>query len=253
MTAERSYQQNFSDLHAGAMYDDEGRSRKARTIVAVLNDFFATGLRSLSLLDIGASTGIVDNHLADHFAAVVGIDIDQPAISFANRHHNKANLNFMLGDAMNLAFRDSSFDVIVCAQIYEHMPDSKRLMSEVHRVLKPGGICYFSAGNRLNIIEPHYRLPFLSVIPRPLAHAYLRLSGRGRFYYEKHLSYWGLRKLVRRFEMHDYTAKIVSNPRLFHAEYMIRPDSIKGKIGRFVVHFAYSLCPGYIWLLRKPG
>ncbi len=235
------------------MYDLHGRARKARTMVAVLKDFFSQDIHSLSLLDIGASTGIIDGQLADHFERVVGIDIDQPAISFATKQHSKANLSFMVGDGMNLLFDDNDFDVIICAQIYEHMPDSTKLMSEVHRVLRPGGVCYFAADNRLKVMEPHYHLPLLSVVPRPFSHIYLRLLGRGKFYYERHLSYWGLKQLVHKFEIHDYTARIINNPALYHAEYMIRPGSSKEKIARFIVRFAYSLCPGYLWLLRKTG
>ncbi len=152
---------------------------------------------------------------------------------------------------MKLPFADSCFDVLICAQIYEHVPNSSTLLSEIHRVLKRGGICYFSAGNRLSINEPHYRLPFLSVIPRPLAHLYLRLAGRGTFYYEKHLSYWGLKALVRRFEIIDYTSRIVMDPELFHAGYMIRPGTLKARLARLVLRTAYWAFPGYVWLLRK--
>jgi len=152
---------------------------------------------------------------------------------------------------MNLKFQDNSFDVVICVQIYEHMPNANQLMLEIYRVLKPGGICYFAAGNRLNIKEPHYNLPFLSVIPRPLGHIYLRLVGKGKFYYEKHFSYWGLKKLVHRFEVYDYTKKIIENADFFQASYMLPAGSIKAKIAKFIVNHIYWLCPGYIWLLKK--
>lgn len=220
-------------------------------MVAVLDDFLHIDLRTLSLLDIGASTGIIDSYLADHFKTVVGVDIDRQALMYASETRNKANLSFALGDAMNLPFADSCFDVLICAQIYEHVPNASMLLSEIHRVLKQGGICYFSAGNRLSINEPHYHLPFLSILPRPLAHLYLRLARRGTFYYEKHLSYWGLRALVRRFEIIDYTSRIVMHPELFCADYMIRPGTLKAKLARLLLRAAYWAFPGYIWLLRK--
>lgn len=251
MSANRGYQENFSAHHADAMYDRDARERKAQTMVAVLDDFLRTDLRSLSLLDIGASTGIIDSYLADHFKTVVGVDIDRQAIMRAAEMRDKPNLRFALGDAMNLPFADKCFDVLICAQIYEHVPDATKLLSEIHRVLKPRGICYFAAGNRLSINEPHYRLPFLSILPRPLAHVYLRLARRGTFYYEKHLSYWGLKALVRRFELIDYTARIVTHPELFHAQYMIRPGTLKARLARLLLRLAYWAFPGYIWLLRK--
>ncbi len=73
--------------------------------------------------------------------------------------------------------------------------------------MKPGGFCYFSGNNRVMIMEPHYKLPFLSLLPRPLAHRYMRLAGKGDYYHEKHVSYWGLRELCKKFHIIDYSEK----------------------------------------------
>ncbi len=53
------------------MYDAISRERKARTMTAVLGEFCSAPLDQLCLLDVGGSTGIIDNFLADHFASVV--------------------------------------------------------------------------------------------------------------------------------------------------------------------------------------
>jgi SAM-dependent methyltransferase len=125
------------------------------------------------------------------------------------------------------------------------------MMDEILRLLKPGGVCYFAAANRLNMMEPHYRLPLLSVIPRPLSHIYFRWAGKGNFYYEKHLSYWGLRGLVRKFELVDFTRLMIENPQRFSAEYLLKPDALKTRLARWVVKYAYWMVPSYIWLLKK--
>ena len=101
-------------------------------------------------------------------------------------------------------------------------------------------------------MEPHYHLPFLSILPRPLAHIYVRASGKSTFYYEKHLTYWGLKRLVGKFSRIDYTQKIICHPEHYASEYMLRPNTHKAKIARFVAKHAYALCPTYIWLLQKP-
>ena len=51
---------------------------------------------------------------------------------------------------------------VVCNHVYEHVPDAAALMRDVHRVLRSDGVCYFAAGHTLQLIEPHYRVPFLS-------------------------------------------------------------------------------------------
>ena len=251
MKKNRGYQYNFSEMLHRQMYDLRGRERKAKTIIAVLSDFLNSDLKSLSVLDIGSSTGIIANYLSKYFGKVVGIDIDKNAIAYAKNNFKKDNLQFAISDSMNMDYPDNIFDVVICAHVYEHTPDAHRLMQEIRRVLKPGGICYFAAGNRLNINEPHYNLPLLSIIPRQLAHIYIRASGRGVFYYEKHLSYWGLRKLVRNFELIDYTKKIIDSPNCFHAQYMLQPGTKKAKLAKLIMHNAYWLCPSYLWLLQK--
>ena len=245
------YQYNYSETNRDSVYDRQSRERKAKTMVAVLQDYFNADLRSLTLLDFGSSTGIIANYLSMHFGKVVGIDIDAPAVEFATANFKSDNLQFAQVDSLNTELADRCFDVVICAHVYEHVPDASLMMDEIHRLLKPGGVCYFAAGNRLNLIEPHYQLPFLSVIPRSLAHIYIRWAGRGRFYYEKHLSYWGLKRLVHKFELIDYTCKLIDNPRRFSAGYLLTPDSGKIKLARLGVKYAYWLVSSYIWLLKK--
>lgn len=126
-------------------------------------------------------------------------------------------------------------------------------MQEIFRVLRPGGICYFAAENRPATHEPHYHLLFLSVIPRPLAHVDTRLTDKADFYYEKNLSYWGLKSLTREFEVIDYTRKIITDPCKFKSEYMLPPGSIKHGLAKIIESTAYWPTPVYIGLLKKPS
>ena len=245
------YQCGYSKMHPDVMYDIEMRQQKSKKMLAVLDEYYSGKLEELSVLDIGCSTGIISSYLSQRFASLVGIDIDESAIEYAIKKYPFGNLKFYVRDAMNTGFADESFDVVICAQVYEHIPDSYQLLAEIRRVLKPEGICYFAAGNRLNFMEPHYKLPFLSVIPKPLAHLYLRILKRGKFYYENHLTYWGLKRLVSQFDVIDYTTRIVNDPWEYHATEMVKPNSFKQKVAIQVIRVAYWLCPTYIWLLRK--
>lgn len=220
-------------------------------MVAVLENYLSRPLKDCNLLNVGGSAGIIDNYLADFFGSVTGIDIDEHAIAHARKNHRKNNLEFRLADALDLPYVDNTFDVVVCSHVYEHVPDPYKMFSEIYRALKPGGVCYFSAGNRLMWNEPHYNLPLLSVLPRPLAHIYMRLAGKGKYYHEKHLSYWGLKKLVKNFKRTDYTARLVIEPVAYMTDYMIPPGSLKSKLASALLKVAYFAFPGYIWLLEK--
>jgi len=247
----RGYQHNFSSTST-AMFDVNGREKKAKTMVAVLQDFSKLPISSFSLLTVGSSTGMLDNYLADHFKSVKGVDIDEPAIAYAKMHFHKDNLEYQVGDAMNLNFSDNSFDVVICSQVYEHVPNSQKLLDEIFRVLVPGGVCYFAAGNKLMWNEPHYNLPLLSVLPGFLANLYVRLARHSDAYHELHYTYWGLKKLVKHFLVHDYTVRMIEEPEKFHIEYMIKPNTLKATIAQFISKKIHWLTPGYIWILEKP-
>lgn len=151
----------------------------------------------------------------------------------------------MVADAMHLPFKKESLDIVICTQVYEHVPDSKRLFPEIYRVLKRNGVCYFAGGNRIRLIESHYNLPFLSLLPKSLANIYIRIFTKEKEYYENLLTYWQLLKLVKNFTVIDYTQKIFENPEKFG--YKIRFKDVIKYAGKFMMW----LSPNYIWLLKK--
>ena len=220
-------------------------------MLSVLDDFLNKPLAECDVLNVGGSAGAIDNFLANHAAKVVGIDIDEGAISHAQQTFRKENLEFRVADALNLPFDDASFDVVICSHVYEHVPDPVKMFDEIHRILRPDGICYFSAGNRLMWNEPHYNLPLLAILPRPLAHLYIRIAGKADYYHEKHLTYWGLKSLVQNFRLNDYTVRLINEPSRFHTEYMLPPGSVKAHIAGKVASWLYWALPGYIWILQK--
>lgn len=243
------YQEDYSKKFL-SQFDLESRSVKAKKIQKIIEDFSKTPLKNCRCLEVGCSTGININHLAEYCGSCVGIDIDRIALPFA-KAHAKPNVHFLSGDAMHLPFRDEYFDIVVCNHVYEHVPDSHALMDEIFRVLKRGGFCYFAAGNKYSIIEPHYKLPFLSWLPRSAANLYLKITKKGTTYYEKHLSYFSLKRLVSRFQITDYTIRIIKDPERFGAEDMVRTDSSIQKIPGFLFQIIKPVIPTYIFILSK--
>lgn len=244
------YQHNFADIYP-QMYDRENRVRKAQTALCVLREELGGRIAQCRLLNVGSSSGAMDDAFANEFSEVVGVDIDARAVEFARANFARRNLRFELADGLDLPVEDASFDVAVCAQVYEHVPDQPRLLGEIYRVLKPGGICYFAATNRFILVEPHYRLWFLSWLPPFLADGYLRIAKRGERYYERMRSYRHLRKLVDAFEVVDYTAKIIADPLRYKFDYVLSPGSASQRIAGFIATYARWLCPGYVWVIRK--
>jgi ubiquinone/menaquinone biosynthesis C-methylase UbiE len=249
------YQRDFSSLHPKTMYDEQGRLGKARKTRAVLVDAVRReGLdpADSQVLDIGCSTGILTRHYGETFKSVVGVDIDDGAIEWARLNRAADNVEYRIGDSMDLPVSDGAVDIVTCTHIYEHVPDAQRMLDEIYRVLRPGGLCFFAAENKLRPWDGHYDLPLVTALPKPIADLFVRLTGRGERRYETHFTVWGLRRLVRRFEIIDYTRRVVEDPESFEADDMIQQGSWKQRVALATLTFAYWAFPTYLWVLRKP-
>ena len=249
MPQKRGYQLHLSRGDT-VLKDVEGREQKFEKILAVLRDFCKDS-EPFNCLDIGCSAGIITSFLGNHFQMSVGIDIDQEAVQFARSHSLSPRVHFLTADSMMLPFHNNSIDVIVCNHVYEHVPSADRMMDEIYRVLKETGFCYFSAGNKYMVIEGHYGLPFLSWVPKRIAHLYLRITGKGQFYYEEHRSLQRLKQLVKNFRVRDYTLAIIRDPERFSATNLLNPKSSFYKWIRWLAPFLYPCIPTYIWILTK--
>lgn len=235
------------------LLNQESRRRKATKIGAVLVDYFRTELSSKRCLDVGCSGGHITTELGRMFDTVVGIDTDRPALELARSLPETNGVVFQRSSATSLPFKTASFDVVVCNHVYEHIDDQEALFAEIFRVLRPGGVCYFSGGNRFVLVETHYRLPLLSWPPKVISNLYLRLAGRGSHYLENHHGYWALRRMVSCFVRHDYTPRILAQPATFapdDATYRRLPTRW---MPAAAIRLLAPLFPTYIWVLEKPG
>jgi ubiquinone/menaquinone biosynthesis C-methylase UbiE len=161
-------------------------------------------------------------------------------------------VKFVRGDAEALPFQSGSFDVVICNHVYEHTDSAPQLMAEIRRVMAADAVCYFAGPNKYEPIEPHYRLPFLSWLPQPLADVYMRVTRKGQEYPEKPYSRRELRRLLVDFEVTDYTERIVRDPVRYHATDMLRPNSTKRWIADTLLRIAPFFFPGFVFVLRKP-
>jgi len=245
-TAEsRSLQLGYSDLQAD-MLDEQGRRHKAAKIRAVLEHFLGRkDLAGLRILDVGCSAGFIADELRLAGASVIGLDIDEPGLEKARqRFGEQVEFIAAVGSAMPLP--DKSVDVVVFNHIYEHVPDPDAVMTEIRRVLKDDGVVYLGLGNRLGVVEPHYKLPFLSWLPKPLADRYVRLSGRAGSYYETFRTRPGLRRMCHGLDVWDYTYVVLAEPDLFAAGDLV-PARLQG--APLLAWRALSpIMPTFIWV-----
>ncbi|HWO57429.1 MAG TPA: class I SAM-dependent methyltransferase [bacterium] len=240
------------------LFEPEGRLEKADKVIAVLGDYFGERTAQVTVVDIGCSTGIMTRHFAGAFGRVIGLDNDQVGVIHgrqlaAQAGIPSARLQFLAGDGCHMPLAANSVDAVICNQVYEHVDDQDGLMREIHRILKPGGACYFGIGTRHVLIEGHYKLPFLSWVPHPVAHVYMKLAGKNAKYDVRLLSYRNLKKMVRNFGVIDYTIDVIKDADRY-------ADRSRGRLRRFVARWPMGLLralrpviPVHVWVLVKPN
>jgi 2-polyprenyl-6-hydroxyphenyl methylase/3-demethylubiquinone-9 3-methyltransferase len=103
-----------------------------------------------AVLDLGCAGGFMAEAMAARGATVTGIDPAAEAIEAARRHAADGNLNirYDVGIGEALPYADASFDAVVCVDVLEHVADLGKVLSEVVRVLRPGGLFLFDTINR---------------------------------------------------------------------------------------------------------
>jgi SAM-dependent methyltransferase len=123
-----------------AGYEAQARARyQLEPFIREFAEFDVAG--GLRVLEIGVGLGADHQQFAENEADLHGIDLTPRAV--AHTRHRLAAFGLpsklAVGDAENLAFPDSSFDVVYSWGVLHHSPDTARAVAEVHRVLKPGG------------------------------------------------------------------------------------------------------------------
>lgn len=96
------------------------------------------------VLDAGCGVGYGTAVLAASARRVVGVDRDPAAIAYARRRYGAPNVEFRVGDLLELDLEDDSFDVVCSFETIEHVREPERLLRELRRVLRAGGTCLLS-------------------------------------------------------------------------------------------------------------
>lgn len=113
------------------------------------------------ILDVGCWTGQFEHLTYKSAKTIIGIDSNPQAIAFAKK--NLPEGTFKVASALKLPYSNSYFDTVFLMGVIEHVPkgSEKKVLRQIHRVLKPGGILILSTDNKqlLSILfDPAYFL-----------------------------------------------------------------------------------------------
>jgi ubiquinone/menaquinone biosynthesis C-methylase UbiE len=116
-------------------------------------------VRGKSVLDAGCGTGIFSIIFARNGAGrVVGIDISPGSLETAKglkERFNLSNAEFRLQDMLRLPFADAVFDIVWAWGTVHHTTDPLRAVSELIRVLRPGGSLFLAVYKRTKVTFIH--------------------------------------------------------------------------------------------------
>lgn len=237
--------------HSDPRWGADDRKQKAHNIVQCLELLTEKDLSQLTCVDIGCGSGGISYHLAPTFKTVCGID-PEPWERWQQFTRERPNLSFQEESIDTLSLAEDSVDVVVCNQVYEHVPSPQELIAQIHRILKPGGVCYFAGPNLLYPIEPHVHWPFIHWIPRSWGLTILKTFApeKAPILDAYSTTHWKLKRWLRGFLIVDAVPQLVKH----RAE-----KSSKGNIWRIFRYFPISvltlfgfLSPGFVFILEKP-
>lgn len=175
----RSAESRPLDRLPHAALDHDTRARKARKILALLGEQRFQSAQKI--LEVGCGSGLISAAMA----RLGGGRVEIHAVDVADNRVDEQGYDFTLVQGTALPFADGMFDIVISNHVIEHVGDQRdqrHHLEEVRRVLSSHGVVYFAAPNRWRLMEPHFRLPFLSWLPHPMSDQYVRAMRRGTHY-----------------------------------------------------------------------
>jgi ubiquinone/menaquinone biosynthesis C-methylase UbiE len=105
------------------------------------------------VLDIASGDGYGSNLLAESAKTVVGVDVSVATVERARETYRRENLRFEAGSCATIPLPDASVDVAVSFETIEHHDAHEEMLSELKRVLRPGGLLALSSPDKRTYSE----------------------------------------------------------------------------------------------------
>jgi ubiquinone/menaquinone biosynthesis C-methylase UbiE len=206
-----------------------------------------------SVLDAGCGPGNLVPELARRGWRVCALDASPNMLRLARSNASSfGNVTYQAGNIEALPFADASFDVICSAGVIEYLHTCDRALSEMHRVLRPGGTLILPT---TNVLAPaHWLRPVLEPIAKVpvVARMFGLKPGRYRMYYHR------IPKFKRQLRQAGFTLErgryfYLTLPRPLDRLFPERARATENFFDRFMHTRLGRLAEGYIAIVRKPA
>ncbi|WP_416308671.1 bifunctional 2-polyprenyl-6-hydroxyphenol methylase/3-demethylubiquinol 3-O-methyltransferase UbiG [Neptunicella sp. SCSIO 80796] len=145
--------EKFSAL-ASRWWDLEGEFKPLHQINPLRLDYIAgqaNGLFGKTVLDVGCGGGILAESMARMGAKVTAIDMAKDSLSVAKLHglESGVTVDYQHSTAEQYADQHAGqFDIVTCLEMLEHVPEPQSVVNACEKLVKPGGLVFFSTLNR---------------------------------------------------------------------------------------------------------
>lgn len=169
----------------------------------------------LTALDVGAGNGGVSLGLAatrEHF--IVAIDVVPNGTLAALKRSTGVKVQQVVASADQLPFKSRAFDVILCLETVEHLPDVKTAALEMMETLSAEGQVMLTTPPRFRFLfrgDPHFDIPGLLLLPDRMQRFFVeRLLRRGT--YDVTHTFWFAPSIIRMFAGRGRTETLINIP-----------------------------------------
>jgi 2-polyprenyl-6-hydroxyphenyl methylase/3-demethylubiquinone-9 3-methyltransferase len=233
---------NSTDERFYQYYAAESASKTARNRFSAVRDCVLRVLaeggslrQPLDIADIGCGAGTACMMWAEVGHRAHGIDVNEPLVELGRKRVAEADqdIDLRVGSATLLPWGDRSMDVCIALELLEHIANWNACIKEFKRILRPGGVLFFTTTNRLCPHQLEFNLPLYSWYPSALKRYFERLSVTTRPEFANYAKYpavnwftfYGLKKTLERdgfrcldrFDVVDLRRKGVPVRTLVHA------------------------------------
>jgi len=134
-------------------FQNEFHKRRVACTLHLIELSVRDKLGGLKLLDLGCGEGHITGKILEALpnAKICGLDYSLSAITYATSHF--PTIDFCVADAYRPPYRKDYFDIVVCNNLWEHVPAPISLLSRINRIIKPRGHLIISTPSRYRLVN----------------------------------------------------------------------------------------------------
>jgi len=229
--------------------DAPSRVLKAKKIIELVGaERFA---RARRILEVGCGSGVISKTLAE--LGPPGLEVF--AVDVADNRLVHEGYAFTQVTGTTLPFDAGMFDIVITNHVIEHVGDAQAQLhhlEEIRRVLATDGVAYLAVPNTFRLVEPHFKLPFLSWLPTKLADRYVRATGRGTHYDCVPLAHREAIALFDRggFRSRDLTVEALRTTLALEFPHNAIAGFVRKRVPTSAIALGMAIMPTFVFLLK---